>query len=155
MLFLAKIFMYLLTAAVLSVIFVYSQDMPLAASIYPEVVAIIVGVLLVIEIIRAVPYGSGAADTSMGADIDLAEDEKTRWGMRKAGLVFGSIFLLLVGLYLFGFYITIPLFVFAYMLLEKESIFLSGIFAAVVGFINWYVFGELLSLPFPSGLLVG
>ena len=48
MLFLAKIFMYLLTAAALSVIFVYSQDMPLAASIYPEIVAIIVGVLLVI-----------------------------------------------------------------------------------------------------------
>ena len=84
MMFLAKIFMYLLTAAALSVIFVYSQDMPLAASIYPEIVAIIVGVLLVIEIIRAVPSGSGAADPSMGADIDLAEDEKTRWGMRKA-----------------------------------------------------------------------
>jgi len=153
MLFLARIFMYLLTAGVLYVMFAYSQEMPFAARIYPEIVSIIVGVLLIMEIVRAVPSKAGAQDHAIGADIEFSDDEKSEAGMRKAALVFASIFLLILGLYLFGFYATIPAFIFGYMVIEKEKPVWALVFAAVVGGINWYVFGELLSLPFPAGVL--
>ena len=153
MLLLAKIFMYLVTAGVTCIIFIYTQDMPIAASIYPEVVAIIVALLLIIEIIRALPSKVMSNSSNIGADIELSNEEQTDSGLRKASLVFGSIFILITGLYLFGFYLTIPIFIFGYMTLENEKPKWALLYASIVGGINWYVFGNLLNLPFPIGIL--
>lgn len=153
MLFLAKIFMYLITIGVICIVFMQTQDMPLAASIYPTVVAIIVTLLLIIEIIRLLPSKAKSNPSNIGADIELSSEEQSDSGLRKAILVFGAIFLLISGLYLLGFYLTIPIFIFGYMTLEKEKLYWALLYASVVGALNWYVFGNLLNLPFPIGIL--
>ena len=63
-------------------------------------------------------------------------------------------FMSLMFIGLIGFYIAIPLMVLAYMLRHKETLVMTILLPSGTGFATWYIFGHLLHLPFPPGLLL-
>ena len=57
-------------------------------------------------------------------------------------------------LWLIGFYTAVPLMVLAYMLRHKETLVMTLSLPLGAGIATWYIFGHLLHLPFPPGLLL-
>ena len=133
---------------------VSSSDMPLEAKLYPWTIGIIALVLLTYQLFREIlpPYKSEPDQT--GVDIDFTDEEASKVGKRRALEVFGWMYGFAVLLWLIGFYIAIPLMVLAYMLRHKETLVMTILLPSGTGFATWYIFGHLLHLPFPPGLLL-
>jgi|TARA_B110000305_G_C19420825_1_gene630799 hypothetical protein len=93
-------------------------------------------------------------DQGMAFDFEVTADETSREGVRITIEQFVWVFGLLLGLWLIGFYISVPIFVFAYLMRHGESWKLSGILGAIMAVVVWGLFHELLNLPFPEGVLV-
>ena len=57
-------------------------------------------------------------------------------------------------IYLLGFLLTVPLFLFLFLKFQgKHSWFVSGVTSLAVLVFTYGLFGILLSVPFPEGLL--
>ena len=58
-----------------------------------------------------------------------------------------------VALYLFGVFVTVPLFALAYLLICGRHGWLGAtVYAGVSGGVVWFVFGHLLAVPMPAGI---
>ncbi|MBD21324.1 MAG: hypothetical protein CMM37_09825 [Rhodospirillaceae bacterium] len=133
---------------------VSSSDMPLEAKLYPWTIGIIALVLLTYQLFREILPPSKSETDQTGVDIDFTDEEASKVGKRRALEVFGWMYGFAVLLWLIGFYIAIPLMVLAYMLRHKETLVMTILLPSGTGFATWYIFGHLLHLPFPPGLLL-
>lgn len=98
--------------------------------------------------------GAHDQEQGMAVDFEVTEDETSREGVRITIEQLIWVFGLLLGLWLIGFYMSIPIFVFAYLMRHGESWKLSGILGAIMAVVVWGLFHELLNLPFPEGVLI-
>ena len=133
---------------------VSSSDMPLEAKLYPWTIGIIALVLLTYQLFREILPPSKSETDQTGVDIDFTDEEASKVGKRRALEVFGWMYGFAVLLWLIGLYIAIPLMVLAYMLRHKETLVMTILLPSGTGFATWYIFGHLLHLPFPPGLLL-
>ncbi|MGA1206833.1 MAG: tripartite tricarboxylate transporter TctB family protein [Litorivicinaceae bacterium] len=94
------------------------------------------------------------ANAPGAVDFEITDDETSREGVRITIEQLAWIFGLFLGLWTLGFYLSVPVFVFAYLKRNGESWRLSLILAAVIAAVVRGLFNELLNLPFPQGVLI-
>jgi hypothetical protein len=74
-------------------------------------------------------------------------------GRRAWVAALGWVATFFVALYLFGVFVTVPLFALAYLLICGRHGWLGAtIYAGVSGGVVWFVFGHLLMVPMPAGI---
>lgn len=158
-----------LTTIVLAVVFGYvifeAYGKPMQAKLFPMIIGV-VGLTLVLitlasELRKAFAAegegasGSGKVDDARRAgDFTITELEKTREGRLRALEQFGWLAGLLIGLWLLGFYITLPLMMGLYLLRHSEKPVLVAAMTVGTAIMVWGVFNKLLNLPFPEGQLL-
>lgn len=138
---------------VFGVVLVEAWDMPLQARLYPWTVAIIALVLLIWQLAIEVLPAKRAESRETGADIDFSDEESSPEGRRRTIELFGWIYAYAGLLWLVGFYLTIPLVSFLYLLRYRENAVLTVVLPAAAGLATWGLFDNLLHLPFPPGVL--
>ena len=131
-----------------------AADMPFQAKIYPWVVGLIGLALLAWQLGREILFAPKVASRETGADIDFTEEEASREGRRRALEVFGWLYGFAAALWLIGFHAGIPVMVFLYLLRHGERMTILISLPAGAAAATWLLFGELLHLPFPPGLLI-
>ena len=95
---------------------------------------------------------SASTQSKTATEEEISDDHAPKW-LREVRMVFWLM--LLIGLiYLLGFLFTVPLFLFLFLRFQgKHSWLVSGVTSlAVLAFI-YGLFGILLSVPFPEGLV--
>lgn len=133
---------------------VESSEMPIQAKMYPHTIGIIALLLLAYQLIREVLPASKTETNATGVDIDFTEEEASKVGKRRALELFGWMYGFVFLLWLIGFYTASPIMVLAYMLRHKETLVITIALPLGTGIATWYVFGHLLHLPFPPGVLL-
>lgn len=144
----------LLFAGLFGYVVVESLDMPFQARLYPWTVGLIGLALLLWQLVREVFFSSGPNDAETGADMDFTAEEGTRQGKARAVELFGWLYGFALALWLIGFYAAIPLLVLLYLMRHNERPLILILLPGCTGAITWLVFGELLHLPFPPGLVI-
>ena len=66
-----------------------------------------------------------------------------------------SILCLVLGIYLVGFTLVLPVFTVVYLRIHKESWMLSLSLALVLSVTTYFLFAQLLSVPLYPGVLLG
>ncbi len=74
-------------------------------------------------------------------------------GRRAWAAALGWVTTFFVALYLFGVFVTVPLFALAYLLICGRHGWLGAtVYAGVAGGVVWFVFSRLLEVPMPAGI---
>jgi hypothetical protein len=128
-----------------SLTFRYWESMTL-----PLAVSIIIFILAAVELVRELLRRREAA-----AARETAEDSKTKAENRRLGLIFGWSAGFCLAVYLLGFYISIPIFAFAYLKWRRRSWLVAVIFAVVLLAFSYAVFAIGLKAPLYKGLAFG
>ena len=138
------------------VVFAYlAKDWRLQARLYPWAIGIPMVILALIQVVLDLKGVERKAESD-GAPVDFQMTQTVDPVVAKQRTIniFSWIFGFLVGIWLLGFAITIPLFVFLYLKVQsKEPWLLSIILTAAAWFTFWGLFVWLLNLPFPEGLI--
>lgn len=87
------------------------------------------------------------------ADYAITEDELTRSGRLAAVEQFCWLWGLIGGLWLLGFYVSIPLMMGLYLLRYRENLRVVIPLSAGIWLAVWGLFDKFLNLPFPRGQL--
>lgn len=147
-----------LVVIVFFVVFVYeAKDWRLQARLYPWVIGIPMLILAVTHLVWELTGRAGKPAGNAAAPVDVrfthgADDAAAR---RRAINIFCWIFGFFAGIWLAGFAIAVPLFVFLYLKVQsRESWRLSLALTGAAWLIFWGLFIRLLSLPFPDGAAV-
>ncbi len=130
------------------------RDMPFNARVYPWAIGFPAMGLLLYQLVKDVrPWGSGGrSDEGVGtADIEFTGEENTPAARRKTVELFAWIYGFVFSLWLIGYFVSLPLMVFAYLKRHGESWLLSLTLSAGTWALLWGVFDQLLHLPFPEG----
>lgn len=150
---------------VLFALFLYILQQSLGFSIQARLFPLIIGsagVLLTgIQLFRelresfleAQGQAAAARDSAGNPDFSITESELTKEGRLRAVEQFAWIGGLLIGLWLLGFYVAVPLMVGLYTLREREPLKIVAPLVAGVALAIWGVFHQLIFLPFPKGLV--
>ena len=140
--------------AMFAYIVMASSEMPLEAKLYPWTIGIIALVLLAYQLVRELLPPSTTETDQTGVDIDFTEEESSQQGKRRALELFAWMYGFGLLLWLIGFYTAGPVMVLAYMIRHKETAIMTIALPLGAGLATWYIFGHLLHLPFPPGLLL-
>ncbi|NKB21790.1 MAG: hypothetical protein GKS01_14960 [Alphaproteobacteria bacterium] len=140
--------------ALFAYVVISSSDMPLQAKLYPWTIGLIALALLVYQLIREILPPAKTETDETGVDIDFSEEESSKVGKRRALELFAWMYGFALLLWLIGFYTAAPVMVLAYMLRHKETLAMTIALPLGTGIATWYVFGHLLHLPFPPGVLL-
>lgn len=125
---------------------------------------VIVGIQLIRELVQqfrenALVAGGNeravAEEDAVGDQVDFAvtDEEKTAYGRLAAIEQFGWLWGMILGLWLLGFYISVPAMVGLYLRRHGESWLLTILMTAGIWLAVWGLFNQLLYLPFPRGLV--
>lgn len=141
------------------VIFVYeAKDWRLQARLYPWAIGIPMLALSLIRIFWILKGedkqqpSSQPSDTPV--DFQFTKGIDPALARRRAINIFSWIVGFFVGIWLFGFDISIPVFVFLYLKVQSgERWGLSLLLTAAAWFMFWGLFDWLLRLPFPDGVI--
>lgn len=140
------------------VIFVYeARDWRLQARLYPWAIGIPMLALALIHIIWELKGGKKPSSPTSNAPVDFSFTKGIDpvLARRRAINIFSWIFAFFLGIWLFGFAIAIPAFVFLYLKVQSAEGW--GLSLALTGgawFMFWGLFDWLLRLPFPEGQLL-
>lgn len=136
---------------------------PMQAKLFPMTVGILGFLLIAIQLVRELwtawkkdhtkPEGE-TKEEGGAADFAITDVEKSRIGRLRAAEQFAWLAGLLAGLFLLGFYISLPLMVGLYLWRHQESPRFIFIMTVSVAVVVWGVFNQLLNLPFPQGLML-
>jgi hypothetical protein len=135
---------------------------PMQAKLFPMTVGILGFVLILIQLGRelwtAWKTDDKKADQKTNqqdgaADFAITDVEKSRIGRLRAAEQFGWLAGLLAGLFLIGFYISVPLMVGLYLWRHQERPTFIIAMTAGTAVVVWGLFNQLLNLPFPQGLI--
>ena len=130
------------------------RDMPLKARIYPWAIGFPVLVLLAFQLVKELmPRASNTPqEAEVGAaDLSFTAEEATPAARLKTVELFAWIYGCVLALWLFGYFLGLPIMVFMYLKRHGESWLVSLSLPLGVWLFLWRVFDELLHLPFPAG----
>lgn len=140
------------------VIFLYeARDWRLQARLYPWAIGIPMLALALIHIFWELKGGKKPSIQPSNAPVDFSFTKGIDpvLARRRAINIFSWIFAFFLGIWLFGFAIAIPAFVFLYLKVQSAEGW--GLSLALTGgawFMFWGLFDWLLRLPFPEGQLL-
>lgn len=150
-----------LVVIVFFIVFVYlAKDWRLQARLYPWVIGIPMIALAVIHFVRELLAGEETKkpEADSGAtpvDFQFSQDVDPRLARARTFNIFGWIFGFFAAIYLLGFQISVPLFVFLYLKVQsREPWPISLGLTAFAWLLFWGLFDWLLKLPFPEGALI-
>ena len=138
-----RIFLLLVISTYLGTIFFFGAQYPVEARLLPFIVAGVLSVFVIIQIVREFL----AKRPETGTVIPVKEV------FRPYAAPLLWILGILPAIYLLGFIVGIPLYIFLYLKLHKESWLLSLIITALSAIIVYFGFGVLLHFRFHKGLL--
>ena len=141
-----------LIAAFAYVVFA-AKDMPLQARMYPWTIGIIALLLLAWQLGREILPAPQKESRETGADMDFTEEEASREGKKRTLELFIWVYGFGLALWLIGFFVAIPVMIFAYLLRHREGWTVTLAMPAVAGAATWGLFNTLLHLPFPPGIV--
>jgi len=134
-----------------------AREWRLQARLYPWAIGIPMVVLCLLHIAQGFkgekkPAQPGSSNAPV--DFQFTQGIDPAVARRRAINAFCWIFALFIGIYLFGFSISIPAFVFLYLKIQsREPWGISLALTAGAWLIFWGLFDRLLHLPFPEGLI--
>lgn len=156
---------FALTAALFALftyMVVQSTGFEVQARLFPLIIglggAFLTGIQLIRDLRKAF-FKAGdepelAADDPAGnSDFSITESELTREGRWRAVEQFVWIGGLLVGVWILGYYVALPLAVALYTLREREPLKIVIPLVAGVALVIWGVFDQFINLPFPKGIM--
>lgn len=139
--------------AVFAYVVIDSSDMPEQARLYPWTVGIIALILLAWQLLREILPSQVPESRETGADVDFTEEEASSEGKKRTLELFAWIYGFGFALWVLGFFVAIPVMVFAYLLRHREGWIVTIAMPVVAGAATWGLFNNLLHLPFPPGVL--
>lgn len=138
-------------------VFVYqAQDWRMQARLYPWAIGIPMLLLAVIQVILDLKgVERKQKDDAVPVDFQFAQTVDAAVARKRTLNIFGWLFGFLIGIWLLGFTITIPLMVFGYLRIQSgEKWWLSVTLTVLAWFFFWTLFVRVLNLPFPDGVIV-
>lgn len=130
-----------------SVTFHYWESMVL-----PLIVSSIISILASIEVVRELRRRDGKETVTPGKPVT---GNTGRIEMRRFSLMLAWVLALMLGIYLFGFKIAVPVFAFSYLKWRGRSWLTATIFAAVALAVLYGIFELGLKAPLFKGLIFG
>jgi hypothetical protein len=115
----------------------------------PMAVSIIIFVLAGVEVAREWRRDRAAKAAAAAKESDTKAENRRLWP------VFGWVAGLCLAIYLLGFYISIPVFAFAYLKWRKRSWLAAVIFAVALLAASYAIFAIGLKVPLYKGLIFG
>lgn len=161
----------LVMLVVFAVAYVYAQDWPFRARFFPEYVSLAGMAFAVLKLIgfgvqlqrhrswnrQALSGGTAPRKPEPDGEDDQADHSlEYVFGTATGGewtAALGWIVAFFVSLWIFGVFITVPLYAFAYLRIVGKAGWLgAAVYAAVAGGVLWLVFYRLLYVPMPAGI---
>jgi hypothetical protein len=157
--------------------YVVAQPWPFEAKLFPQLLCaagVVLAVLKLVECLMQVRHRrqqlrrvgpGGVASVEVEADDEDDEDGEQDGREHSPEYIFGTagrrawaaalgwVATFFVALYLFGVFVTVPLFALAYLLICGRHGWLGAtVYAGVAGSVVWFVFSHLLAVPMPAGI---
>lgn len=121
--------------------------------LFPLSVAIPLLVLATIHLFQLI-IGKGETNEGAGLDFDFSSDVPTLVARRRVINTFGWIIAFIASVYLVGFPLTVPLFIFSYLTFQSEVGWLYSIVATAITWGFFYgLFQWLVHIQFESGAI--
>ena len=141
------------------IVFVYQAfDWRLQARLYPWAIGFPMIVLALVHIFNELRENDDKTEPTQSQNVPVDrgfssyEHLEPGVALKRTLTMFGWIFGFLVAIWLFGFRLMVPAFVFLYLKVQsRESWTLSIVLTACAWLLFWGLFDWLLSLPFPDG----
>jgi len=122
--------------------------------VLPLGISIIISILAAVEVARELKR-RGDEGEAAAAEKKQEDGIKEKFNARRLGVVFGWAAGFCLAIYLLGFYISIPLFAFAYLKWRKRSWLVAVVFAIALLAFSYLVFSVGLKVPLYKGLIFG
>jgi phosphoglycerol transferase MdoB-like AlkP superfamily enzyme len=119
----------------------------------PLAVSIIISILAAVQVARELQWWGERGEKAIVRR--TAKDGERKLYGKRFGVVFGLGAGFCLAIYLLGFYISIPVFAFAYLKWRKRSWLVAAIFAVAVLACSYAVFTLGLKVPLYQGLVFG
>jgi hypothetical protein len=123
------------------------------AALFPLSVSIPLLVLAVIQLLQVI---SAKGDTNEGAavDIDFSNDVPAEVARRRVISTFAWIAAFIISVYLVGFPLTVPLFIFIYLKFQSDIAWLHTVAATAITWGSFYfLFQRLVHIQFEAGAI--
>lgn len=149
--------LFSLCALIFFCVFVYlAQDWRMQARLYPWVIGFPMIILAAIQVIfdlKGVQAKQSSDATPM--DFQFSKDIEPVLAKKRTIVMFSWLFSFLLGVWLLGFPIAIPLMMFTYLKFQGGEPWKLSIGLTVIAWGFFYgLFVRLLHLPFPEGLIL-
>ena len=138
-----RILLLLVISAYIGTIFFFGAQYPVEAILLPFIIAGVLSILVVTQLVREFLAKR------------MKTDSETRFKITFIPFLQPILWILgiLPIIYLLGFVVGIPLYIFLYLKLHKESWLMSIIITSVSAVVVYFGFGVLLHFRFHKGLL--
>jgi tripartite tricarboxylate transporter TctB family protein len=99
-------------------------------------------------------FGKGETDGGAGMDIDFTTDVPPEIVRRRVVGIFGWIVSFILLVYLLGFPVTVPLFIFVFLRFQSEASWLQSILLTAITWGGFYLlFQKLVHIQFEAGAI--
>jgi hypothetical protein len=146
-------FFFCLLIVLFFALFVYqATGWRLQARLYPWAIGIPMILLGLIQLVRDLKGTSNPNPASTPVDFLFSQVSDKAVARSRTVKIFSSIVAFFIGIWLLGFPLAVPLFVFCYLKFEaREGWGLSALLTGLAWLFFWGLFDRLLHLPFPEG----
>jgi len=130
-----------------------AKDWPVKAQLYPWVVGVPMVLLAAFNLFMDLKGGNqkSALETTP-ADFQFTKGIDPVLARWRTVNIFAWILGFVLGIWLVGFFVTVPLFFFLYLKVQsREGWTLSLVLTGAAWFMSWGLFDQLLHLPLPEG----
>jgi hypothetical protein len=125
----------------------------LKTALFPLSVSIPLVVLAAIQLLQLL-YGSATVDKSEAVDVEFASDVPPEVARQRVLSIFAWIVLFIIAVYLIGFPLTVPLFIFAYLKFQSAVGWLPTIVTTAITWGCFYgLFQWLVHIQFEDGMI--
>lgn len=139
------------------IFFVYeAREWRLQARLYPWAIGIPMIFLAIVHLVLDLRGKSRKASSSDApVDFQFTQTTDSALTQRRTINIMSWIFGFLISIWLLGFSLSVPLFVFLYLKVQsREGWILSLLLTGAAWLFFWGIFDRLLHLPFPDGQLL-
>lgn len=126
-------------------------DLELQAKLMPFGVGFTAIGLLIWQLYSEVLPANSQKAEDIGMDLAFSEEENSSEGKWRTLEMFGWIFGAAILLWLIGFFISIPMIIFLYLVRQRESLAVTILLPLLTGLAVWGMFTYFASIPFPPG----
>lgn len=131
-----------------------TRDWPSNTALYPRVVSVPFILLATAEFVLSL-RGRDGGEGGRAMDVQMSSATEPAVAMRRTLVTVGWLLGFFAGIWLLGFPVAVPIFVFAYLKLQGRESWVTSISLSVAAWAGFYVlFVRLLHLPFLQGILL-